>query len=146
MSLLCTSCALIISSWWMAMACAQFCKVTLGNDGGDVPTNLVILLYSRIATLVFSNPKCGTLKIKKDEVSETCSLFNTMQNRTTTIVFIRDSQAGAADFDAITVLVQQFGCMSMDIMISTGDSTVSKGHKQFLYHTAVHTAQRNETS
>lgn len=54
----CTLCALITSSWWMAYA--HICKVTLENDGGDVPTNLVNEMQPS-----FSATQCGALKRSK---------------------------------------------------------------------------------
>lgn len=73
---------------------------------------------------------------KNDEVVKHAVYFTPMQNRTATVVLSGTHKQMFQSFAAITVLLQQFrGCMLMDIMIWKGDSTVSRGHKQFSYHT-----------
>lgn len=73
-----------------------------------------------------------------------------MQKKTTAVVFFFCHPFISVTFKTTpqcfvttTVLPQQFGCMVMNIMICTGDSTVSRGHKQFSYHSQlVHAAQQ----
>lgn len=90
-SLLCSSLALIISGWWMAVTSVHYYNVTLGNYDRDVSTCLCTLLES----VFFYN------------ILQACSLFCTMQNRIFMFNFLRKSPVD----ESVKIVLKQLGCM-----------------------------------
>lgn len=92
-SLLCSSCALIISGWWMAVTSVRYYNVILGNYDRDVSASLIICML--LESVFFFNS------------SEACSFFCTMQNRIFAFNFLRKSPVD----ESVKIVLKQLGCM-----------------------------------